>query len=73
MRKKLQGEDRKSAEKEFTSCRDKKIWKIAEKKVYSFQKSIDMFYYLYACWKNDLRNRNFTADITRFVSILILI
>ena len=31
-----------------------------------------MFYYLYACCKNDLRNRNFTADITRFVSILIL-
>lgn len=44
MRKKLQGENRKSAEKEFTSCRDKKIWKIAEVKVYSFQISIDMFY-----------------------------
>ena len=55
MRKKLQGENRKSAEKEFTSCRDKKIWKIAEKKVYSFQKSIDMFYNLYACWTNDLQ------------------
>ena len=44
MRKKLRDENRKSAEKEFTSCSDKKIWKIAEMKVYSFQIGINMFY-----------------------------
>ena len=74
MRKKLWDENRKSAEKEFTSCSDKEIWKIAEMKVCSFQIGIDMFYYMHVGRMiYDLRNRNLPADNTRFIFILILI
>ena len=42
-------------------------------KVCSFQIGIDMFYYMHVGRMiSDLRTRNFTADIARFVFILIL-